>query len=44
LINAANPYNIRSTPTFILNGVKIEGVLPSDQLFAIMDEILKRSK
>ncbi|MBC7427175.1 MAG: thioredoxin domain-containing protein [Bacteriovorax sp.] len=44
LINAANSFNIKSTPTFILNGVKIEGVLPSDQLFAIMDEILKRSK
>lgn len=43
LINAATPFNIRSTPSFLLNGVKIEGVLPSDQLFAIMDEILKRS-
>lgn len=44
LINASTPFNIRSTPTFLLNGVKIEGVLPPDQLFAIMDEILKRSK
>ena len=44
LINAATPFNIRSTPSFLLNGVKIEGVLPSDQLFAIMDEILKRSQ
>lgn len=44
LIQAATPFNVRSTPTFLLNGVKIEGVLPSDQLFAIMDEILKRSK
>ncbi len=44
IINASTPFNIRSTPTFILNGVKIEGVLPPDQLFAIMDEILKRSK
>lgn len=44
LINQATPFNIRSTPTFLLNGVKIEGVLPSDQLFAIMDEILKRSQ
>lgn len=44
LIAAATPFNIRSTPTFLLNGVKIEGVLPSDQLFAIMDEILKRSQ
>lgn len=44
LINQATPFNIRSTPTFLLNGVKIEGALPTDQLFAIMDEILKRSK
>lgn len=44
LINAATPFNIRSTPSFLLNGVKIEGVLPSEQLFAIMDEILKRAK
>lgn len=43
IINAATPFNIRSTPSFLLNGVKIEGVLPADQLFAIMDEILKRS-
>lgn len=44
LIAAAAPFNIKSTPSFLLNGVKIEGVLPSDQLFAIMDEILKRSQ
>lgn len=43
IIAAATPFNIRSTPSFLLNGVKIEGVLPADQLFAIMDEILKRS-
>lgn len=43
IINQATPFNVRSTPTFLLNGVKIEGVLPADQLFAIMDEILKRS-
>ncbi len=43
LIKAADPFNIRSTPTFLINGVKIEGALPSDQLFAIMDEVIKRS-
>lgn len=43
MINAASPFNIRSTPSFLLNGVKIEGVLPADQLFAIMDEIVKRA-
>lgn len=44
LINAATPFNISSTPTFLLNGVKIEGLLPPDQLFAIMDEIVKRAQ
>jgi protein-disulfide isomerase/uncharacterized membrane protein len=44
LINAATPFNISSTPTFLLNGVKIEGVLPPDQMFAIMDEIVKRAQ
>jgi len=43
LINAANPFNIRSTPTYLINGVKIEGVLPIDQLSVILDEIIKRS-
>ena len=43
LIKAADPFNIRSTPTYLINGVKIEGALPADQMFAIMDEILKRS-
>lgn len=43
LIRASDPFNIRSTPTYLINGVKIEGALPADQMFAIMDEILKRS-
>ena len=43
LIKAADPFNIRSTPSYLLNGVKIEGVLPPDQMFAIMDEILRRA-
>ena len=43
LIKAADPFNIRSTPSYLINGVKIEGALPSDQLMAIMDEILKRA-
>ncbi|MGZ3807974.1 MAG: DsbA family protein, partial [Bacteriovorax sp.] len=43
LIKAADPFNIRSTPSYLINGVKIEGVLPADQIYAIMDEILRRS-
>jgi len=44
LINAATPFNIRSTPTYLINGAKIEGVIPLDQLSAIFDEIIKRAK
>lgn len=43
LVKAADPFNIRSTPSYLINGVKIEGVLPADQMYAIMDEILKRA-
>lgn len=42
-LDTAKGYNIRSTPTFLLNGVKIEGVLPNHQLFVIMDDILKKN-
>ena len=43
LIKAADPFNIRSTPSYLINGVKIEGALPADQMYSIMDEILKRA-
>ncbi|MDO9183093.1 MAG: vitamin K epoxide reductase family protein [Bacteriovorax sp.] len=43
LIAAADPFNIRSTPSYLINGVKIEGALPPAQLFAIMDELLRKS-
>ncbi len=43
LIRAADPFNVRSTPSYLINGVKIEGVLPPDQMFAIMDEIVRRA-
>ena len=44
LIKAATPFNIRSTPSYLINGAKIEGVIPLDQLSAIFDEIIKRAK
>jgi protein-disulfide isomerase len=43
IIAAAEGYNVASTPTFLLNGVKIEGALPIDQLSIILDEIIRRS-
>jgi predicted DsbA family dithiol-disulfide isomerase/uncharacterized membrane protein len=42
-INLASQYEIKSTPTLIVNGVKIEGVLPLNQLFILLDELLLRN-
>jgi len=41
-INAAKAFNVKSTPTFLLNGVKIEGVLPQAQLEILIDYILEK--
>jgi len=40
-INQADKYNLKSTPTIILNGKKIEGTIPNYQFFAIFEELLK---
>jgi protein-disulfide isomerase len=42
LLKESTPFNIRSTPTMILNGVKIEGVLPRNQMMALIEGLLKR--
>ena len=39
-INQGTKYNLKSTPTIIVNGKKIEGTIPSRQFFAIFDDIL----
>lgn len=44
IISESKPFNISSTPTMLINGVKIEGVLPIDQIYIILDEIVKRAK
>lgn len=44
IINLSKPFNITSTPTMLINGAKIVGVVPANQLFIIFDELLKRSK
>lgn len=41
-MNAATKFNLRSTPTVIINGKKIEGSIPNPQFHAIFDEILKK--
>jgi len=42
-IAAANAFNIKSTPSMLINGVKVEGVLPFKQLSIILDELIKRA-
>lgn len=39
LIRAAEPVKVQSTPTWILNGVKLEGALPLSKLIALLDVI-----
>lgn len=39
-INQGTKYNIKSTPTIIVNGKKIEGTIPNNQFFAIFEDIL----
>lgn len=39
-VNGATQFNLKSTPTIIVNGKKIEGTIPSGQFFAIFDSIL----
>ena len=40
-INQGTKYNLKSTPTLIVNGKKIEGTIPNNQFFAIFEDILK---
>lgn len=44
IINEAKVFNVQSTPTILLNGIKIEGVRPIKDYYIIIDEILKRAK
>jgi predicted DsbA family dithiol-disulfide isomerase/uncharacterized membrane protein len=39
-INISAQFNLKSTPTIILNGKKIEGTIPVAQYFAIFEDIL----
>jgi len=42
IIRQGNEYNIKSTPTMLLNGVKIEGALPIGQFYILLDELIRR--
>lgn len=43
MIKAAAPFGIRSTPTMLLNGVKVEGVIPLASLSPILDALVERA-
>ncbi len=44
MVGLAKPFNVTSTPTMLVNGKKISGALPSNQLFLILDEILSEQE
>jgi protein-disulfide isomerase/uncharacterized membrane protein len=39
-INQGTKFNLKSTPTIIVNGKKIEGTIPNSQFFAIFEDLL----
>lgn len=41
-VNTAKAFNVKSTPTFILNGKKIEGIVPTNHLSAVIESLLKK--
>ena len=43
MLDIAKLYNIKSTPTIIINGVKIEGILPIKYYYIILDDLLKKA-
>ncbi len=43
MINQADSFTVKSTPTQLLNGVKIEGVRQLRDYYAFMDDILKKA-
>lgn len=42
ILKQAEQFNIKVTPSMVVNGKKIEGALPISQLFIILDELAKR--
>jgi protein-disulfide isomerase/uncharacterized membrane protein len=42
LLKQGEEFNIQSTPTMLLNGVKVEGALPLNQMYILMDHLIKQ--
>ncbi|MGB0453294.1 MAG: thioredoxin domain-containing protein [Bacteriovoracaceae bacterium] len=43
MIDEAKTFSVKSTPTMLVNGVKIEGVFPPTQMFILIEELIKRA-
>ena len=41
IVQRASAFNVQSTPTMLINGRKVEGVLPLGQLYMVLDGILR---
>lgn len=44
MVTRAEPFSIQSTPTFLLNGKKIEGALPLNQIYILLDHLIKQNQ
>lgn len=44
IIELSRKFNVASTPTMLVNGIKIEGVFPPQQMYILIEELIKRSK
>lgn len=44
IVDISKPFNINSTPSMLINGVKVVGVIPPNQLYSILDELVRRAE
>ena len=44
LISASKPFSVKSTPTMVINGVKVEGVFPLTNLAPIFEYLIEKSE
>lgn len=44
IIELSRKFKVASTPTMLINGIKIEGVFPPQQMYILIDELIKRNQ
>lgn len=44
IIELSRKFKVASTPTMLVNGIKIEGVFPPQQMYILIEELIKRNK